>query len=268
MFSKERIIISLLIKEINKNPKLKKSYCNYYKSQKYQLREILIDIFYVLKTGIPWRALRSHINWNTVYKSYIKLNKNGIFKMCYKTLLEKYLINNKGKLRYIFTDTSIIPNRYGINKAKLNKYYKNKRVTKLSLVTLKNGIPFNVKLYGGNRNDSYIFQNQIIGDEILKNNKHKKYFMADKGYDSKNIKTEMTKMGYVNVIPQNKRGIKDPQKIRSFKKDKIKYRKRIKVENMFNKLKTFRRLSIRYDKNENTFMGFIWLALIFIIKNQ
>ena len=118
MFSKERIIISLLIKEINKNPKLKKSYCNYYKSQKYQLREILIDIFYVLKTGIPWRALRSHINWNTVYKSYIKLNKNGIFKMCYKTLLEKYLINNKGKLRYIFTDTSIIPNRYGINKAK------------------------------------------------------------------------------------------------------------------------------------------------------
>ena len=29
--------------------------------------------------------------------------------------------------------------------------------------------------------------------------------MADKGYDSKNIKMEMKKMGYVNIIPQNRR---------------------------------------------------------------
>ncbi|MBC8308056.1 MAG: IS5 family transposase [Pelagibacterales bacterium] len=268
MFNKEGIIIKLLIKEINKIDDLKRSYGNNYKSQKYQINEILIDIFYVLKTGIPWRALRSHINWNTVYKSYIKLNKHGIFRDCYKSLLIKYLKNNKGKLKYIFTDTTIIPNKYGINKANLNKYYKNKKVTKLSIITIRNGVPFNVKLYGGNRNDSYIFQNQSRNDEILKNNKNKKYFMADKGYDSKNIKDLLTTMGYINIIPQNRRGIKDTKKIRSFRKDKIKYRKRIKVENMFNKIKTFRRLSMRYDKYESTFMGFVWLSLIFIIKNE
>lgn len=267
MFNKESIIIKLLTKEINTIDDLKKTYSYFYKSQKYKLSEILIDIFYVLKTGIPWRALRSHINWNTVYKSYVKLNSYGIFRKCYKSLLKKYMINNKGKLKYIFTDTSIIPNKYGTNKANLNKYYKNKKVTKLSIITLKNGIPFNVKLYGGNRNDSYIFQDQLKDDKILKNNNNKKYFMADKGYDSKNIKSEMIKMGYENVIPQNRRGIKDISKIVSFKRNKIKYRKRIKVENMFNKIKTFRRLSIRYDKYENTFMGFIWMALIFIIKN-
>ena len=91
MFKNENIIINLLIREINSIPSLKKSYSHYYKSQKYTIKEILIDIFYVLKTGIPWRALRSHINWNTVYKSYIKLNKYGIFKSCYKALLSKYL---------------------------------------------------------------------------------------------------------------------------------------------------------------------------------
>jgi transposase len=91
--------------------------------------------------------------------------------------------------------------------------------------------------------------------------------MADKGYDSKDIKIKMSNMGYINVIPQNKRGIKNTNKLVSFKQHKIKYRKRIKVENMFSKLKTFRRLSIRYDKYEKTFMGFIWMALIFIIQN-
>jgi transposase len=72
--------------------------------------------------------------------------------------------------------------------------------------------------------------------------------MTDKGHDSKNIKLEMIRMGYENVIPQNRRGIKDISKIVLFKSNKIKYRKRIKVENMFNKIKTFRRFSIRYDK--------------------
>lgn len=267
MFKNENIIINLLIREINSIPSLKKSYSHYYKSQKYTIKEILIDIFYVLKTGIPWRALRSHINWNTVYKSYIKLNKYGIFKSCYKALLSKYLKNNKGKLKYIFTDTTIVPNKYGMTKANLNKYYKNKKVTKVSIITIKNGIPFNIKMYGGNRNDSFIYQDQIKNDKFLKNNKNKKYFMADKGYDSKDIKLKMSNMGYINVIPQNKRGIKNTNKLVSFKQHKIKYRKRIKVENMFSKLKTFRRLSIRYDKYEKTFMGFIWMALIFIIQN-
>tara|TARA_B110000977_G_scaffold14025_1_gene17501 strand:- start:52 stop:858 length:807 start_codon:yes stop_codon:yes gene_type:complete len=267
MFNKESIVIKLLIKEINNIKDFKKTFNYHYKSQKYDIRDILIDIFYVLKTGIPWRALRSRINWNTVYKTYVKLNKYGIFKKCYKSLLSKYLKNNKGKLKYIYTDTSIIPNKYGINKANLNKYYKNKKVTKLSLITIKNGIPFNVRLYGGNRNDSYIFQDQLINDKILKNNENKKYFMADKGYDSKNIKDIMSELGYTNIIPQNRRGIKNQDKIRSFSDNKIKYRKRIKVENMFSKIKLFRRLSIRYDKYETIFMGFVWLSLIFIIKN-
>ena len=268
MFNKESLVIKLLIKEINTIPELKKSYGYFYKSQKYELKDILIDISYVLKTGIPWRALRSKIHWNTIYKSYMKLNKYKVFKTCYTGLLKKYLINNKGKLKYIFTDTSIVPNRYGINKANLNKYYKNKRVTKLSIITLKNGIPFNVKLYGGNRNDSYIFQDQSKNDKLLRENNNKKYFMADKGYDSQAIKRLTQGLGYINVIPQNRRGIKNIKKIRSFKRYKIIYRKRIKVENMFNKIKTFRRLAIRYDKYEHTFMGFVWMALIFIIKNQ
>jgi transposase len=64
---------------------------------------------------------------------------------------------NKNKLKYVYIDTSIISNKYGIDKVKRNKYYKNKKVSKISIITLSKGIPFNVKLYSGNRNDGFIF---------------------------------------------------------------------------------------------------------------
>jgi transposase len=92
--------------------------------------------------------------------------------------------------------------------------------------------------------------------------------MADKGYDSKQIKTTILANGWNYLIPQNRRGIKNKSKLIKFNhKQKMLYRKRIKVENMFNKIKTFRRLSVRYDKLSNTFMGFLWMSLIFIIVN-
>jgi hypothetical protein len=44
--------------------------------QKYTLKEILVDIVYIMKTGISYRDLRSHIKWQTVYKVYRKLVAN------------------------------------------------------------------------------------------------------------------------------------------------------------------------------------------------
>jgi transposase len=240
-------------------------------AQKYKLNDILCDIFYVLKTGISWRMLRSKIHWNTVYKTYIKINSYGLFKTSYINLLKKYLVKHKNRLRYVFTDTSVVPNKYGEDKAKLNKFYKNKRVCKLSIITLDNGIPFCVNLYDGNRNDTRIFNEQFVNSNFLVNidmNKTK-YFMADKGYDSKSIKNTILNNGWGCLIPQNRRGIKNKNKLRKFTvKHKILYRQRMKVENMFNKIKTFRRLYARYDRKCSTFMGFVWLSLIFIILSM
>jgi predicted MPP superfamily phosphohydrolase len=55
------------------------------------------------------RDIRSKINWNSIYKIYIKLNKYKIFEISYVYLLNKYLkrgINNK--LKYVSTDTTFI----------------------------------------------------------------------------------------------------------------------------------------------------------------
>ena len=43
------------------------------------------------------------------------------------------------------------------------------------------------------------------------------------------------------------------------------YRKRIKIEQLFGKIKENRRLALRFEKNDITFLSFIALAIIKII---
>ena len=87
-----------MIKHIKSNCKLYKSFDFSHKQQKYKLSEYLTDILYVLN----WYCLedlRSHINWNSVYKVYVKLNTFDIFKLSYASLLNKYYKRsyNEGK---------------------------------------------------------------------------------------------------------------------------------------------------------------------------
>jgi len=62
---------------------------------------------------------------------------------------------------YIYTDTLTFYNKYNIDMVKRNKYFKNKKVMKLSLITNESGIPLNIDLYSGNMNDSNIFNKQL-----------------------------------------------------------------------------------------------------------
>ena len=83
MKTKTDLIVNLLVRHVKANKLLFKSYDFSNKLQKYSIKEYFIEIMYVLKTGIAWRHIRSHINWNSIYKNYIKLNEHNIFELSY-----------------------------------------------------------------------------------------------------------------------------------------------------------------------------------------
>ena len=56
------IIIKLLVLNIKSNKSLYRSFNFSHNRQKYKLSDYIHEIFYVLKTGIAWRDIRSHIN--------------------------------------------------------------------------------------------------------------------------------------------------------------------------------------------------------------
>jgi putative transposase len=78
--------------------------------------------------------------------------------------------------------------------------------------------------------------------------------IGDKGYDSNRFRQALTARGIGPCIP-SRRGRK--QRIPH---DRKLYRQRHRIENMFGRLKDWRRIAMRYDRCAHTFMSAICLA--------
>lgn len=225
---------------------------------------------YVLKTGIAWRDIKSKIHWNSIYKVFIKLNNYKTFESAYNVLLNKYLKKTyNNKLKYISTDTTFVPNKNGKDLIGYNKYYNRKNGTKISVITDSKGIPLDVKCYKGNMYDSKILLKHLSNydlDTLKDKSPKKKYFLADPGYDTHNIRKTLIDKGYVPIIQQNIRNTKDPKKIIKFNKQEKKlYNKRLTIERTFSKIKSLRKIQLRYESYISTFIGFIYLSFISIL---
>ena len=81
-----------------------------------------------------------------------------------------------------------------------------------------------------------------------------KTLIADRGYDSSWFREALTGRGIEPCIPSSKsRKVPYPY-------DKDLYRQRHKVENLFAKLKDWRRIATRYDRCAHTFFSAICIA--------
>jgi hypothetical protein len=270
MSPNDKKIIKAIVNNINSNSEIKKYYDFTYKSQKHNIENILTEILIIIKYAIPWRETRN-IAYSTVYSSYKRLIFFGILKSTYIDLLKIYLkLGANKKLKYQYTDTTIVSNKYGSSLVKYNGY-KKKKGTKISLVTDSYGIPINVHVASGSACDSRILlrhfnKKMLISNEL--NNKHKKFMLADGIYYVKNIKELLLNNGYVYIIPPNKKNAKYIKIKKLTKKETKIYSKRIKIEHTNQKLKCCRRLDCRYDRNIDTFYGSLWMTLIGMITKK
>jgi len=83
-----------------------------------------------------------------------------------------------------------------------------------------------------------------------------KALLADRGYDADWLHDALADRKIKACIPpKSNRKLQTPH-------DKALYRKRHKIENMFGKLKDWRRIHTRYDRCAHTFMSAIAIAAI------
>jgi transposase len=78
--------------------------------------------------------------------------------------------------------------------------------------------------------------------------------VADKGYDSQPLREWLQARGTTPVIPPRKN-----RKIQ-YDYDRAAYKQRNVIERMFCRLKDWRRIATRYDRNLKAFIGAIALA--------
>ena len=85
-----------------------------------------------------------------------------------------------------------------------------------------------------------------------------KVLLADRGYDADWFRDALAERDIEACIPsKSNRKIHIPH-------DKVRYRKRHKIENMFGKLKDWRRIHTRYDRCAQVFLSAIAIAAIVI----
>jgi transposase len=120
--------------------------------------------------------------------------------------------------------------------------------TKIHLAVDGRGRPLRFVLTAGQRND-------ITQAPALLAGFRPAFVLADRGYDSRTLVASIEAAGATAVIPP-----RTCQQPRPF--DKARYRMRYCVERCFGRLKQYRRIATRYDRNAANFLAFLCLAAL------
>jgi transposase len=208
-------------------------------------------IFYVLRTGIPWRDLPAHFGpWSSVYTRFRRWCATGLFGR----MLALVASGAKGELRHI--DCSHIKlhqdgtNPRGGQATQAIGRTKGGINTKLAAIVDSRGHAVALGLAAGQRHDLYAV-------EPLLPWVRRRRVVADKGFDADTFRARLCRQRTRVCIPP-KRTRRWPVAFhRGY------YRCRHQVENFFCRIKRHRRVSTRYEKLATMFLGFVQLAAVF-----
>lgn len=124
------------------------------------------------------------------------------------------------------------------------------RNSKVHAVTDDKGRPVFLKLTPGNVSDF------VPAKECLAAAPKTAAVLADRGYDSDELRDFIKQRGAKVVIPPKKN-----RKVQ-YHYDKELYKTRNRVERFFCRIKDFRRVAMRFDRQPYTFMAAVYLASI------
>lgn len=215
----------------------------------------LEGIIYILRTGIQWRDLPNYFGkWATVYKRFQRWSASGLWNHLLIRLNDLYTDNE-----YLMIDSTIMrihqdgSNPKGGQARQAMGKSRGGLSTKVHMACDALGYPLTCVITGGERADAP--QAKTLLKRHLKANG---YALLDAGYDSNDIRDIVDKADSQAVIAYRK----NRKQIPVF--DKHLYKERHKVENLFQKLKRYRRIATRYEKTHHHFKSMVTLASILL----
>ena len=125
--------------------------------------------------------------------------------------------------------------------------------TKIHIAADAHGNPIDFEITGGEIHDSK------IAEKIIEKVGKAEHLIADKSYDSEEIRELSRKAGMTPVIPRKSNSNKPNPEF-----DSHLYKMRHLVENLFARLKHFRGIATRFEKLARNFKAMTFLACTFI----
>jgi transposase len=221
------------------------------------LRMMVEGMLYRMRVGCPWRDLPSIFGfWNSVYKKFNRWSSKNKLINIFKALI------HDPDLEWEFIDGSIVKaHQHSTGAAGIDEQAIGKSVagnaTKIHMAVDACGLPIEFELTGGEVHDCK------VAPEFIEKLPVSEYTIADKGYDSEELRQLIRDRSSIPIIPRKSNSITGNDDI-----DWTLYKYRHLVENVFARLKHFRSIATRYDKLKRNYAsmlalacGYLWLPM-------
>lgn len=214
-------------------------------------RRVLNGIFWVLRSGAPWRDLPARFGPRTTrYNRFVRWRKAGVWDQ----MIDAITAAHHGDIQMI-DSTSVRAHQQaptakkgGADADHCLGCSRGGLTTKIQAVVDAQGHPIRFGLTTGQAHDGQ------IADMLLNQLGPHTIVLADKAYDADRIRQLIQDHGATPNIP--------PKSNRRWKPcfSRRLYRERNLIERFFSKLKHFRRVATRYDKLAANFLAMVQLA--------
>jgi transposase len=217
------------------------------------LRLMLEAMLYRMRVGCPWRDLPAEFgSWNSIYQKFNRWSYKDKLVKIFKCLV------HDPDLEWEFIDGSIVRAHQHSSGAAGNKNQAigksvGGNTTKIHMAVDAYGLPIEFDLTGGEVHDSKVAPELIVRLPLAD------YIIADKGYDSEEIRELIRGKGSTPLIPRKKNS-----KTGNDDMDWCLYKYRHLVENIFARLKHFRAIATRYDKLKRNYASMLAMACSYL----
>ena len=222
----------------------------------------LNGIYYLLKTGIQWKALPNCFGSSSaVHRLLQKLRALNFFEFLWHKELQEYDASHGLDLEVQAGDCSHIKAPLGQEKTGKSPVDRRKIGTKRSIIVEQNGIAIGCALGGGNQHDSKLFEVSARSIPTFLTQPYYREMHLDSAYDSKSIRVILFNLGYVPKISKNRRRSKRAMPEKTEKKRWI-------VESAHSWMNRFRRLLVRFEKIASNYLSLMKFALAVTTFNK
>ena len=243
-----------------------------FRKRKLPTLQALEAILFMIETGLSYNKMEAtkyleYIDPSTLRKRFRKWVELDIPRLVWNDITSQYmegqLLANKRCFKTIFIDSTMIKNDLGMDCVGRNPTDRGRKGSKISVAVSGDMALLGCSFAGSNQADVTEVTNVIdaIPSQLKSDGRHSINFVGDKGYVSKDLKTELWNERKIRLVTENKKTKKNPIPEPLSRQDEALLRQRYVVENFFCSLKkSFRRFQIRRERWLRNFEGLFFIS--------